>query len=69
MIALIVTLAVVGLLVWLITTYIPMPPLFKTAIYIVAAICVIFYILRVFGLLNRDIAVPRLGLQVHSQMI
>ena len=57
MITLIVTLAFFGFIVWLVTQ-IPMPPVFKTGIYGVAAFCVILYLLRAFGV--GDIPVPRL---------
>lgn len=50
MITLIVTIAVVGLLVWLVTTLIPMPPQFRTAIYAVAGVCLLLFLLRYFGL-------------------
>jgi len=50
MIMLILTLAVVGFLVYLITTYIPMPPIFKTVIYVIVAIIVILYLMRVLGI-------------------
>lgn len=49
MIALILTLALVGFIVWAITTYIPMPPIFKTGIYVIVAICIIVYLMRVLG--------------------
>lgn len=58
MIGLILTLALCGLLVWAITTYIPMPPVFKNAIYVIAAICVILYLANAFGVV--DIPIPRL---------
>lgn len=62
MITLIVTLAVVGLLVWLITTYIPMPPAFKTTIIVVSVICVVLYVLQAFGVMGHahDISVPQI---------
>lgn len=50
MITLILTLALVGFIVWAITTYIPMPELFKTGIYVVTAIVLILYLMRVFGI-------------------
>jgi hypothetical protein len=56
MIALIITLALVGLIVYLITTYIPMPPIFKTVIYVIVAIVLILYLMRVFGI--ADIPLP-----------
>ncbi len=62
MIALIVTIALVGLIVWLITTYIPMPPGYKRAIQIIALVCVILFVLKAFGLFEHahDIPVPKL---------
>jgi predicted membrane channel-forming protein YqfA (hemolysin III family) len=58
MIALILTLALLGLVVWLITTYIPMPAPFKTIIFIVAGICVVLYLMTAFGIV--DLPIPRL---------
>lgn len=50
MIELIIFLALAGLIVYLITTYIPMPPIFKTVIYVVCAIVLILYLMRAFGI-------------------
>lgn len=52
MISVIVTIAIVGLVVYLITTFIPMPPQFHKAIYIVAAVGLLLYLLYAFGLWN-----------------
>ena len=41
----ILALALVGFLVYLIITYIPMPEIFKTVIYVVVAVLVILYVL------------------------
>ena len=47
---LILWIAMVGLVVWAIQTYIPMPPIFKTVITIIAVIfCVILLISFVSG--------------------
>lgn len=46
LITLVLVLAIVGCLVWAITTYIPMPPIFKTAITVIAVIVVILYLVR-----------------------
>jgi predicted membrane channel-forming protein YqfA (hemolysin III family) len=46
---LVLVLALVGLFVWLITTKIPMDPIFKTVIYIVVAIVLILWLLHKFG--------------------
>ena len=50
MISLILTLALVGLIVYLITTYIPMPAIFKTVIYVIVAVVLIIYLMRVLGI-------------------
>ena len=49
MISLVIVLAVVGFIVYLVTTYIPMPPIFRTVIYVVVAILLLLYLMRVFG--------------------
>lgn len=57
MIALILVIALAGFLVYLITTYVPMPAPFKTVIVAVAAIVLILYLMSAFGM--ADIPVPR----------
>jgi len=52
MISLIVTIALVGLIVYLVTAFIPMPPQFQKAIYIVASVGLLLYLLYAFGLWN-----------------
>lgn len=47
---LIFVIAILGLLVWLITTLIPMPDQFKQVIFVLAAIAVLIYILQAFGM-------------------
>ena len=42
----ILVLALVGFLIWIITTYIPMPDLVKTLIYVVVAVVVVLYLLQ-----------------------
>lgn len=56
MISLLLTLAVVGFLVYVIVTYIPMEPIFKTAISVIAIILVLLYLVKLFGV---DIPMPR----------
>ncbi len=63
MIELVIIIAVAGFIVWLVQTQVPMPQGFKTAIYVVVAVCLFFFILRVFGVWGgtvRDIPVPQL---------
>ena len=55
MITLILMLALVGFLVYLIITYVPMPDIFKTAIVVIAVVVVILYLVRLF---NVDIPMP-----------
>lgn len=57
MIELILVLAICGFLVYLITTYIPMPQPFKLVIYVIVAVVLILYLMRVFGI--ADIPIPR----------
>lgn len=56
MIGLVLSLALLGFVVYLITTYIPMPPIFKTAILVIVAVIVIVYLARVLGI--ADLPVP-----------
>ncbi len=58
MIELILVLALVGFLVYLLTTYIPMPAPFKTGIYVIVVVVLVLYLMRVFGI--ADIPVGRL---------
>lgn len=51
LISLIIVLALVGLITWAVTTYIPMPPTFKRLILIVVCVCVVVWLLGLFGLL------------------
>jgi hypothetical protein len=58
MLFLILQLAVVGLIVWLITTKIPMDPAIKLAIQIIVLVCVVVYLAQLFGV--ADLPLPRL---------
>ena len=51
-IAIILGLALVGLIVYLIVTYIPMPEIFKTVIMVVVAIALILWVMQQFGYLG-----------------
>lgn len=48
---LIIVIALCGLLVWAVTELIPMPQPFKKAIYVVAVVFLVLYVLQVFGVL------------------
>jgi hypothetical protein len=63
LINLVVTLIVVGVLLWLVNTYIPMDGKIKQLLNVVVVICVVVWLLYAFGIINHngDIRVP----QVH----
>lgn len=42
-------LALVGFLIWIITTYIPMPDLMKNVIIVVVAVVVVLYLIRMLS--------------------
>jgi hypothetical protein len=62
LISLAVTLIVIGVLLWLVNTYIPMDGKIKKILNIVVVICVVVWLLFAFGVLNNsgDIRVPRI---------
>ncbi len=53
LIELLLTIALVGLFVWALTTLIPMPAQFKNAIYVVCVVALVLYVLSAFGMLHR----------------
>ena len=63
LISLAVTLIVIGVLLWLVNTYIPMDGKIKKILNVVVVICVVVWLLFAFGILNQsgDIRVPRIG--------
>ena len=62
LISLIITLIVVGVLLWLINAYIPMDGKIKKILNVVVVICVVVWLLVAFGVLDRsgDIRVPQI---------
>ena len=63
LISLAVTLIVIGVLLWLVNSYIPMDGKIKNILNAVVVICVVVWLLFVFGILHHsgDITVPRVG--------
>ena len=61
LISLVGTLIVVGVLLWLVNTYIPMDGKIKQIINIVVVIAVVLWLLSAFGVIGHvgDIRVPR----------
>ena len=62
LISLAVTLIVIGVLLWLVNTYIPMDGKIKKILNIVVVICVVVWLLFAFGVLNHssELRVPQL---------
>jgi hypothetical protein len=57
LIGLVIVLIVIGVLLWLLETYIPMNPTIKRIIDAVVIIVVVLWLLQVFGVLNAATAV------------
>lgn len=55
---LVLVVALLGFLVWLITTKIPMDPVVKTAIQIIAVVVILLYVLRHFIALPNVLPSP-----------
>ena len=62
LLSLVLTLIVVGVLLWLVNNYIPMDSKIKRILNAVVVICVVVWLLYAFGILGRggDIRVPQL---------
>jgi hypothetical protein len=54
LISIVLTLIVVGVILWLINTYIPMAHSIKTILNAVVVICVIVWLLSVFGIIHGE---------------
>ena len=52
LISIVLVLIVIGVLLWLINTYIPMAGSIKTILNVVVVICVIIWLLSVFGIIS-----------------
>ena len=60
MLSILITLIVIGVLLYLVNAFIPMDGKIKTIINIVVVICVILWLVQVFGLLGyANVPVPR----------
>jgi hypothetical protein len=60
-IALVLTLTVIGVLLWLVNTYIPMDDKIRKILNAVVVICVVVWLIfTVFGAHFHDVPVPRL---------
>lgn len=54
-------LIVVGVLLWLVNSYIPMQGTIKNILNAVVVICVVLWLLKVFGLIGGSVDVPTVG--------
>ncbi len=61
MISLVITLIVIGVLLWLVNNYIPMDGKIKQILNVIVVICVVVWLLSAFGVLchSGDIQVPQ----------
>ena len=59
----VIVLIVVGVILWLINSYIPMQGTVKKILNAVVVICVVIWLLRVFGVLSSfsSVTVPRIN--------
>jgi hypothetical protein len=59
LIGLVLTLVIVGVVLWLINNYVPMDPKIKTIVNVVVVVVVVIWLLQVFGILGsvRDIRI------------
>jgi hypothetical protein len=62
LITLVITLIVVGVLLWLVNTYIPMDGKIKKILNVVVVVAIVLWLLVAFGVLSQagDIRVPRI---------
>lgn len=51
LLTLVLVIALMGLIVWVITTLIPMPPPFQRAIYVVSVVILVVFVLQSLGLM------------------
>ena len=59
LISLLVTLIIVGVLLWLVNSYIPMDGKIKKILNVVVVICVVVWLLSAFGVLGKRGRHPR----------
>jgi len=50
LLTLIVTLVVIGFVLWVLVTYVPMPPLYKQVLIVIVVLLVVLWLVRATGL-------------------
>jgi hypothetical protein len=74
LVSIVISLIVVGVLLWLVNTYIPMDGKIKRIINIVVVVVVVLWLLNVFGVLDHirnvraSIQSPSLGTSTYSMV-
>jgi hypothetical protein len=65
LLSVVLTLIVIGVLLWLVNNYIPMQGTIKSIMNIVVVVCVVIWLLHIFGIINggHEVTVPKV--QVH----
>ena len=58
-VSILVTLVIVGVVLWLITTYIPMAAPIKTVITVVVVLLLCLWLLSIFGVMDYSIPIHR----------
>jgi len=53
LVSLLITLIVIGMLLWLVNNYIPMDGKIKSILNVVVVICVVVWLLSAFGILDQ----------------
>jgi len=63
LLSLVIVLVVVGMILWLVNTYVPMGAKTKNVLNVLVIIVVILWLLSVFGVINNTdaIKVPKIG--------
>jgi len=63
LVSVVIVLVVVGVILWLINSYIPMQGTIKNILNAVVVICVVVWLLRVFGVLGNvtNINIPKIN--------
>ena len=63
----VIILVAIGVLLWAVTTYIPMQPTIKRIIVIVVVVAVILWVLQLFGVFNLANGGPTIGAPQHHR--
>jgi len=50
LLTLIVTLVVIGFVLWVLVTYVPMPPLYKQVLIVIVVLLIVLWLVRATGL-------------------